>query len=392
MWLESFTICPRNTPILSDQHPQHEKRLKTLRSYDVLDTTDEADFDDIVALASKICDVPVSLISLVDDDRQWFKARIGFEPSETTLEQSVCAHAVLEESFLEIPDMSADARTSDNPLHTDGPQVNFYAGANLIAPNGLPIGTLCVLDTKPRALSDFQRQALKTLSRQVMTQLELRKRLRAEEALRNEIDHRVKNSLQTIASITRVATRAVNDPKAVEVLDLVVRRIGAVASLHTELMGREGQGIVEAKTYLERVGQLLRDVSPDNVEVIVTSVDDTLDARKASAIGMIVSEFLANSIKHAFPDGQAGKVHISLTKTGYQDWTLDCSDTGVGRAVSGDASAAPAVSGDAALNGQAALHTGLGEMLMASAATQLDGQLVQDSGPSGTTLKVQFQS
>lgn len=346
-----------------------------------MDSKDEADFDDIVALASTICDVPVSLISLVDDDRQWFKARVGFEPSETTLDQSVCAHAMLEESFLEIEDMSADARTSDNPLHTEGPQVNFYAGANLIAPNGLPIGTLCVLDTKPRKLTDFQRQALTTLSRQVMTQLELRKKLRIEETLRNEIDHRVKNSLQTLASITRVASRAISDPKAIEVLELVVRRIGAVASLHTELMGREGKGIVEAKTYLERVGQLLRDVSPENVAVIVSCVDETLDARKASAIGMIVSEFLANSIKHAFPDGRTGNVNISLQKTDSREWTLECSDNGVGRSVL-----------DTGSDSDAMNNTGLGEMLMSSAATQLNGHLTQGSGPDGTTLTVQFQS
>ena len=148
----------------------------------------------------------------MDEKRQWFKARVGFEPHETTLDQSVCSHAILDEGYTEIADMGADPRTSDNPLYVGDPRVKFYAGANLVAPNGQPIGTLCVLDTKPRTLNDFQRQALQTLSRHVMMQLELRKKIRIEAALRAEMDHRVKNSFQTIASLLRMATRKVHDP------------------------------------------------------------------------------------------------------------------------------------------------------------------------------------
>ena len=319
--------------------------------------------------------MPISLISLIDDDRQWFKARVGFEPKETSLDQSVCSHAILESDFLEVEDMSADPRTSDNPLHTTGPKVQFYAGANLVAPNGMPIGTLCVLDTKRRKLNEFQRQALKTLSRQVMTQLELRKKLKIEEALKNEIDHRVKNSLQTIASIMRVAARQVTDPTALNVLELVERRLGAVASLHTELMGREGSGYVDTKPYLARLEQLLDDISPDNVEIVATSHDATIDAQRASALGMIISEFVANSIKHAFPDGQMGKVAVSLQTSAQNGWVLECRDNGVGRRSPGT---------------QVASDTGLGEMLMSAATVQLGGDLENETGPTGTVLRVRF--
>ncbi|HCQ58334.1 MAG TPA: histidine kinase, partial [Sulfitobacter sp.] len=130
---------------------------------------------------------------------------MGFEPQETGLDQSVCSHAILDGGYTEISDMGADPRTADNPLYVGDPRVKFYAGANLVAPNGQPIGTLCVLDTKPRTLNDFQRQALQTLSRHVMMQLELRKKIRIEAALRAEMDHRVKNSFQTIASLLRMA-------------------------------------------------------------------------------------------------------------------------------------------------------------------------------------------
>jgi two-component sensor histidine kinase len=363
----------------ADKPAQQDLRLETLKSYDILDTVEEADFDDIVAIASAICDVPVSLISLVDDDRQWFKARVGFEPQQTSLEESVCSHSILQDDFLEVPDMALDNRTSDNPLHTGDPNVNFYAGANLVAPNGMKIGTLCVLDTKPRTLSPFQRQALKTLSRQVMTQLELRKLLGQEEALRSEMDHRVKNSLQTIASVMRVASRGIKDQQALDVLNLVERRISAVGSLHSELMGREGRDSVDTRPYLKRVVKLLADIAPDNVEITVDTLDAAIGARMASAIGMIVSEFVANSIKHAFPGDRRGLVQISLAKDGQGEWVLSCQDDGVGQQEDDE---------DSADDG----NSGLGAMLMSTATAQLNGQLEYVSRPSGTELTVKFPS
>ena len=320
--------------------------------------------------------MPVSLISLVDDDRQWFKARLGFEPPQTEMNMSVCSHAILQDEFLEIEAMAEDPRTADNPLHTDGPQVQFYAGANLIAPNGMPIGTLCVLDDKPRKLSAFQRKALKTLSRQVMTQLELRKKIAEEEALRSEMDHRVRNSLQTIASVLRVASRQIDDADALNVLGIVERRIGAVASLHSELMGREGKGSVDIHPYLDRVIALLKDVAPENITLSVQSLDAVLGARTASALGMIVSEFVANSIKHAFPDNRKGAVKISLTKPDAQNWVLLCEDNGIGRQESTETDE----------DGSA----GLGKMLMSSAASQLNGQMEYETQINGTALSVHF--
>lgn len=347
-------------------------------SYDILDTNDEADFNDIVALASEICDVPVSLISLVDDQRQWFKARVGFEPTQTTLDQSICSHAILQDGIFEIEDLSADARTADNPLHTSGPKVGFYAGANLVAPDGMPLGTLCVLDNKPRKLTEFQRKALKTLSRQVMIQLELRKKLAQEEALKSEMDHRVRNSLQTIASVLRVAARQVSDPKALDVLEVVERRIGAVSSLHSELMGGDGKGAVDIQLFLDRLVSLLKEVAPENITLSGTAVDAELEARKASSLGMIVSEFAANSVKHAFPDDRAGEVTMRLTREGENQFVLVCSDNGIGRRPS----AQPA--------DKKRKKTGLGDMLMAAAATQMGGQLEVESGVDGTTLTVRF--
>ena len=153
-----------------------EARLDALRGYRILDTPAEAGFDDLVLVAKALCRTPVALVSLVDADRQWFKARIGLEPTETPLSQSVCAHALRQDGLLVIPDLRLDERTRDNTLVTAQPHMRFYAGALLETPRGERLGTLCVLDTDPRpgGLTDDQAQALKALARQVMAQMELR--------------------------------------------------------------------------------------------------------------------------------------------------------------------------------------------------------------------------
>ncbi|GJE10082.1 GAF domain-containing protein [Methylobacterium longum] len=152
-------------------------RLSALDAYGILDTPPEQGFDDIVHLARKTCGTPVALVSLVAEDRQWFKARVGFEPCETSLDQSVCAHVLGAPNILVIPDLTLDPRTRENPLVTGEPFIRFYAGAPLVAANGEPIGSLCVIDGVPRpeGLTPDQADSLRALAGQVMAQLELRR-------------------------------------------------------------------------------------------------------------------------------------------------------------------------------------------------------------------------
>ncbi|GJD32592.1 hypothetical protein PMNALOAF_3869 [Methylobacterium adhaesivum] len=154
-------------------------RLTALDAYGILDTPPEKGFDDIVNLARKACATPVALVSLVAGDRQWFKARVGFEPCETTLDKSVCAHVLGQPDLLVIPDLREDHRTRDNPLVTGDPFLRFYAGAPLDAANGGCLGSLCVIDVEPRpdGLTTDQAESLRALARQVMAQLELRRSL-----------------------------------------------------------------------------------------------------------------------------------------------------------------------------------------------------------------------
>jgi two-component sensor histidine kinase len=168
-------------PILSSvpDYVFEPDRLAALEEFSILDTAPEPGFDDIVHLAMHICEAPVALVSLVTRDRQWFKARAGFEPCETDLDSSVCAHALVEPDLLVIPDLTADPRASANPLVTDEPYIRFYAGAPLRTAEGHVLGSLCVIDGKPRpgGLTPGQTECLRNLARQVISQLELRKAL-----------------------------------------------------------------------------------------------------------------------------------------------------------------------------------------------------------------------
>jgi GAF domain-containing protein len=151
------------------------RRLKVLWQYDVLDTVPEEVFDDLTELAARICEAPIALISLVDEDRQWFKSKVGVTINETSRDISFCAHAVKQQELFIIPDATKDLRFANNPLVTSDPKIRFYAGAPLITPDGHALGTLCVIDKVPRQLRPDQQQALRVLARHVMTQLELRR-------------------------------------------------------------------------------------------------------------------------------------------------------------------------------------------------------------------------
>lgn len=154
---------------------QEAARLEALRQYNILDTPSEQAYDDFTLLAASICQVPIALISLVDAERQWFKAKIGLEVNQTARNISFCGHTIHSEQTLVVKDTLHDERFFDNPLVTSAPHIRFYAGAPLITPAGYTLGSLCVIDRKPRDLSDSQKIALEALARQVVTQLELRR-------------------------------------------------------------------------------------------------------------------------------------------------------------------------------------------------------------------------
>ena len=153
-----------------------DDRLAALRDYQILDTAPEPRYDEFTSIAAAVCRTPMALISLVDVQRQWFKSKIGMQPSETPRDLSFCAHAILEpDQLMEVGDTHLDARFVDNALVTGEPQIRFYAGAPLLTSDGIALGTLCVLDRTPRRLSVAERDALKALARQVVNTIELQR-------------------------------------------------------------------------------------------------------------------------------------------------------------------------------------------------------------------------
>lgn len=156
--------------------PANEKdRLAALHRYRILDTPSEQAYDDITRLASYICQAPIAVISFIDLDRQWFKAKTGLAAPETHRDRAFCAYTIFEPSLLVVPDAAADARFSDNPLVTHQPRIRFYAGAPLLTSDNYALGSLCVIDHQPRQLTAEQEEALECLSRQVISQLEFRR-------------------------------------------------------------------------------------------------------------------------------------------------------------------------------------------------------------------------
>ena len=328
----------------ADLHSAEEYRLAALQSYGILDTPRESDFDEVVKVASAICETPISVVNLIDRGRQWFKAEVGLGVRETPLDSSICAHAILQPGLFEVPDTTLDNRFCDNALVLGDPHLRFYAGALLTTPEGFPLGTVCVLDYKPRKLDEKQRAFLKLMANQVMKMIELRRTNAAEHAARleaerlltdnnmlmRESDHRLMNSLQLVQSILALQSRNAIADETKTQLDLASNRVLAIATVHRQLHLTGAQEEIDVQAFLQRLCENLKHTAPAQIAAINLSAEPmTVRSDKASGLGLLVAELVTNSFKYAYDAGQRGTVTVDFRqKPG--GWRLEVSDDGRG--------------------------------------------------------------
>ena len=352
-------------------HPQEEARLRELHRYGILDTERERDFDELVEIASAICEAPVSVVNFIDEGRQWFKAEVGLGVRSTPIDTSLCGHVILEGDFVEIPDTLQDERMADNPLCMGDEGFRFYAGAVLRAANGLPIGTLCVLDYKPRTLTEHQRRVLTVLSKHVMRELNLRLALAQEQTLRREVDHRVKNSLASIGALLSMKARRAADEAVQHALEDASIRVRSLSSLHAELHELEKDELVDLHSLFGRIESDLRQLLPDDLALKIAVVGDRASPELANGLLLIVNEFVSNSVKHGLQD-RSGSIAIAI-RAGDDGWSIACSDDG--SATSADAE-------------RAALAKGLGTRVIQSLASSFGVTPDWSANGSGMHLRI----
>ena len=254
--------------------PKNETaRLKKLNSLDVLDTLEEEAYDDLTFLAAQICNTPISLVSLVDQSRQWFKSHHGLDAKETPREYAFCGHAINQDDILIVEDTKLDERFKDNPLVTGEPNIRFYAGAPLILDNDIRIGTLCVIDTKSRTLSQKQQLSLQALSRQVVAQLELRLRLKemsAVEKAKDEFLSVVSHELRTPMTSVHGALKILKHESMK--FDEPIRSMVDIASRNSDQLLKIVNDILDLSSM--KVGKLKIDSSEvDLIEVVKNSIE-----------------------------------------------------------------------------------------------------------------------
>ena len=261
--------------MISGAIPKNEaQRLAKLKSLEVLDTLEEEAYDDLTFLASHICEAPISLVSLVDGSRQWFKSNYGIDAKETPREYSFCGHAINQDSLLIVEDTTLDDRFKDNPLVIGGPKMRFYAGAPLIFEDGIRVGTLCVIDREPKVLTEKQKSSLQALSRQVVAQLKLRYKLKEMAALDKAKDeflavvsHELRTPITSLhGSLKILEHKSMSfDETARPMIDIAVRNSDQILKIVNDILDLSTMQVGKFKVHNAAVN--LIDVAKNSLEL-----------------------------------------------------------------------------------------------------------------------------
>ena len=316
--------------------PENElERQASLDLYQILDTLSEPEYDTITALAAFICGTPIALVSLIDHDRQWFKSHHGLAATETPRDIAFCAHAILnpEDVFI-VGDAREDERFFDNPLTTGDPHVVFYAGAPLVTSDGKALGTLCVIDQKPNALSLEQMKALTALSDQVVTHMELRKKVIELEVIQQElqtknleisrfahlVSHDLRSPLNAISALSDFVLKqnqeSLNDVSRNGLLQLKSKAQQAIVLVDGMLTHAiEGQAayrpqLIQMAYYVK---SLIDFCSPPNDIQISMDIQVSEITTDPTILHQILQNLIGNAIK--YNDKTEGQIHIIVAES-----------------------------------------------------------------------------
>jgi len=297
--------------VISTVRQSESERIEAVRRYDILDTPPDGAFDRITAIAARRFDVPISIISIVDHDRIWFKSHHGLTVKQIGRDPGLCASALLTDMPHVLANAAVDPRSLANPLVAGEFGLRFYAGVPLRTHDGFNLGTLCVIDKEPRPLNQGQIDDLRDLASVVMDQMELRLSARRAVAqaqlMAKEIDHRVTNSLQFISSMLSMQSRGLDENTASH-LQMAANRVAAVAQVHRNFYTNEADE-VSCITFLRRLCADLSGILGTPIEV--EGDEGKVPTTRIQPIGLMLNELVTNAAKHG-----AGKINVEYTIDG----------------------------------------------------------------------------
>ncbi len=331
--------------------PDEAARMTALLQCRILDTPPERSFDDLTQLAARLCETPISLVSLVDDDRQWFKSACGLEAPQTPRESAFCAHAILGDTPLIVPDATRDPRTVDNGLVTGPPHIRFYAGVPLRTADGHALGTLCVIDTTPRELTTRQLEDLTALAHQASSQLELRRKagrltqINAElSQLNRELDefthiasHDLQEPLRKLMSFSALLRQDIDGdlpPRATQDLDFIVDAAGRMQKLVNDLLALSRSGRSALQVNPLELGDCVQDalaalserVRSSGARIHVEPLPTVFGDR--TLLTQLYQNLVGNALKYAHPDRPA-EIRITAEQRSGA-WIFGVRDNGIG--------------------------------------------------------------
>jgi len=314
------------------------KRVEVLKSYSILDTLPELEYDEITFLASHICNTPISLISLIDENRQWFKSHLGLDATETPRDFAFCAHAINDnENVFMVNDARSDVRFYDNPLVTGDPHVIFYAGMPVVSSDGFSLGTLCVIDHEPRTMNESQIKALRALSMQLGRLFELRKKSLQLEAKIVELEnqnkvlekfaavaaHDIKSPLCSIVMMAELFEEQYAgsiDEEGIELLKMIGTSTGQVTQLIDGILSYSRKtSLLSAEKQNVSINKVIADLIPlvkgvNEVEFLIYPSKEITVFTNKIAMEQIFLNLFVNGIKYNNQDKTVIRVYMEDLK------------------------------------------------------------------------------